>query len=288
MANAAVVEEQQVEQGGQGSAGGQGSVSGGWKDSLPADVKGAPVLSSYDNTPEGLSKAMTGYLNLEKLLGHEKVPIPKDANDTEGWNRYSKAMGIPEKSDDYGLADAKIPENLSKSGLQFDKKEFAEVMHTHKVHPSAVKGLWEVFQQKNIQMYTKAVEAQKETVNKAINALKGEWGDSYQMNVELGQTVINKFSADQDSNDWVTAVLSTDPRGIKFLSKIGEQFAENKVPEFQMKRFSLAPAEAAEEVSRMKQDFNGPYWNHGNKFTKQEQDAAIARVNMLLAKAQGK
>jgi len=197
-------------------------------------------------------------------------------------------MGIPEKSDDYGLADAKIPENLMKAGLQLDKKEFAEVMHSHKVHPSAVKGIWEVFQQKNIQSYNKAMEAHQKNITTAVNSLKGEWGDAYQQNVELGQMVINKFSSDQSANDFVTAVLSTDPRGIKFLAKIGEQFAEVKVPEFQMKRFTLAPAEAAEEVSRMKKDLNGPYWNHGNKFSKQEQDAAIARVNMLLAKAQGK
>lgn len=54
----------------------------GWKD--PADIVGS-------------------YKNLEKLLGSEKVPLPKDANDAEGWDRLFKAAGRPDAPDAYGL-----------------------------------------------------------------------------------------------------------------------------------------------------------------------------------------
>jgi hypothetical protein len=95
--------------------------------------------------------------------------------------------------------------------------------------------------------------------------------------------VINKFSADKEMNDYLTSALSKDARGIKFLAKVGEQFAENKVPEFQMKRFSLAPEEALEEVQKIKMDMNGPYMNQSGKFSDKEHAAAVDRVNHLLS-----
>ena len=264
-----------------GSAERAGAVTG-WKSNLRTDLRDSPFSQKFEDTPDGLNKAMESYGNLEKLLGHEKVPIPKDINDVEGWNRYSKAMGIPDKAEGYGLPDAQIPESMAKAGLTLDKNQFAEVMHAHKVHPSAVKGIWETYQKMNIEAYNKALAAHNEQLTKTVNALKGEWGDAYQTNVELGQMVINKFSDSQEMNDFLTTVMSKDPRGVKFLAKIGDQFAENKIGEFSMKRFSMTPDQALEEAQKMTKDMDGPYMNQKNKFTDREHAAAIARYNMLI------
>jgi len=270
-----------------------GAVSGGagaagataWKTSISnPDLRNS--LSKFDDTPDGIGKLAESYNNLEKLLGHEKVPIPKDINDVEGWNRLSKALGVPDKAEGYGLADASIPADLAKMGLTLNKNEFAEVMHAHKVPPAAVKGIWDVYQKKAIDSYSQAMKQHQEQLTKTINTLRGEWGDSYETNVELGQMVINKFSTGQEMNDKITAMLSKDPDGIKFLAKVGEQFAENKVPEFQMKRFSLAPEEAMEEVRKITMDMDGPYMNMKGKFTAKEHEAAIDRVNHLLGVSQ--
>jgi hypothetical protein len=252
-----------------------------WKERIAnADVRNS--LSKFDDTPEGIGKLAESYNNLEQLLGRDKVPIPKDINDVEGWNRLSKALGVPDKAEGYGLADASIPADLAQMGLTLNKNEFAEVMHAHKVPPGAVKGIWDVYQQKAIGAYKQAMVKQKEQLTNTVNTLRGEWGDSYDTNVELGQMVINKFSDSKETNDKITALLSRDPAGIKFLAKVGEQFAENKVPEFQMKRFSLAPEEALEEVTKIKMDMDGPYMNSKGRWTPKEHDAAVDRVNHLL------
>jgi len=257
-----------------------GAVS--WKSGLRADLKGSPLLSKFEDTPAGLEKAFESHANLEQLLGHEKVPIPKDINDVEGWNRFSKAMGIPDKAEGYGLPDANIPKEMADKGLTLDKNQFAEVMHAHKVHPAAVKGIWETYQKMQVDAYNKAMQAHREQLTKTVNALKGQWGDAYQTNVELGQMVINKFSDDKEMNDYLTSVLSQDPKGVKFLAKIGDQFAENKIGEFSMKRFSLSPDEAREEAIKMSRDLDGPYMNQKNKFTEREHQAAIDRYNVLM------
>ena len=252
-----------------------------WKESITSpDLRNS--LSKFEDTPEGIGKLAESYNNLEQLLGRDKVPIPKDINDVEGWSRLSKALGVPDKAEGYGLADAVIPKDLAQMGLTLNKNEFAEVMHAHKVPPGAVKGIWDVYQQKAIGAYTNAMKAHQEQLTNTVNTLRGEWGDSYETNVELGQMVINKFSDSQETNDKITALLSKDPAGIKFLAKVGSQFAENKVPEFQMKRFSLAPEEALDEVIKIKMDLDGPYHNSKGKFTAKEHQVAVDRVNHLI------
>lgn len=253
-----------------------------WKSSLGNDIRNSPLLQKFEDTPEGLSKAFESHSNLEKLLGHEKVPIPKDVNDVEGWNRFSKAMGIPDKAEGYGLDTPNLPESMK--SLAMDKNKFAEIVHAHKLTPAQAKGLWKVYNEMNVETYNKAVKEHHDKITETVNRLRGEWGDAYDTNVELGQMVINKFSDDAEMNDYITSVLSQDPRGIKFLAKIGDQFAENKVGEFSMKRFSLGPEQAQDEIDKIRRDPNHPYMNE--KATPRERQAAIDYVNSLYAVVQ--
>ena len=250
-----------------------------WKSNLNTDLQGSPLMAKFDDTADGLNAAFASHANLEQLLGHEKVPIPKGAEDVEGWNRFSKAMGIPDKAESYGLGDAQLPESMQ--GMTINKDKFAEIVHAHKLTPGQAKGLWEAYQSEGINAYNQAQDGLTKQLTDTVNALKGEWGDAYDTNVELGQAVINKFASDQDSIDYLTAVLGKDPKGIKFLAKLGDQFAENKIPEFSMKRFSLAPEEAQGEIDKLVHDLEGPYMNTMGKFTEKEHIAAMDRVNAL-------
>lgn len=251
----------------------------GWKDSLSGDLKNSPLLQKFDNTAEGLGKAFESHANLEKLLGNEKVPIPKGDNDFEGWARFSKAMGIPDKPEAYGLKDAQIPDSLK--GMSIDKNKFAEVMHSHKATPSQAKGMWDVYQKLQTEAYSKAVEAHQNKVTEGINALRSEWGPAYDNKVELGQSVINQFSEDQETSEYLTAALVSDPKGVKFLARLGEQFAENKVGNFNNGRFTKTPAQAAEELAKIRKDPNHPYMNQNA--TESERQQAISYVNSLHA-----
>lgn len=257
------------------------SSSQGWKSSISTDLRNSPLLQKFEDTPEGLNKALESHANLEKLLGHDKVPIPKGVDDVEGWNRFSKAMGIPDKAEGYKLGDFPMPESLK--GMAIDKNKFAEVAHAHKLTPSQTQGLWKIYNEINVESYNKAMEGHQKSLNDTINALRGEWGDAYETNVELGQTVINKFAPEKEANDWITATLSKHPNGIKFLAKIGEQFAEAQLGEFKMKRFSLAPEQAQEEIMKIVRDPKHPYNN--DSASPREHQEAVDYVNNLYSVA---
>jgi len=250
-----------------------------WKEGLGSDIKNSPLIQGYDDTAEGLNKAVTGYASLEKLLGHEKVPIPKGPDDVEGHARFAKAMGIPDKAEAYGLADADIPESMK--GMSFDKKKFAEVVHSFKLTPDQAKGLWEAYTTMAKEAYGNAIREHDANMTKVVNEMRSEWGDAYDKNVDLGQLVINKFSGSQEIEDFVTSTLSKDPRGIKFLSKIGGQFAENKIGDFAHKSFSLTPEQAQGEIDKILNTPDHPYNN--DKATEAERSRAIDYVNNLYA-----
>ena len=250
-----------------------------WKSGLKTDIAGSPLLAKFADTPDGLNQAFESHANLEKLLGHEKVPLPKGADDLEGWSRFNKALGVPDKADGYGLADFNVPQGME--GLKFDKVRFADAVHKFGLTPTQAKGLWDVYTKMGVEDYSKALENHQSTVTQGINTLRGKWGDAYNSNVELGQMVINKFSTDQGMNDYVTAVLSKDPRGIEFLSKIGGQFSENKIGEFQFKNFSRTPTEALNDINKITKDPNHPYNNP--KASDAEHNAAVDYVNSLWA-----
>lgn len=228
-----------------------------------------------------MNKLVESYANLEKLLGHEKVPLPKGPEDKEGWARFNKAMGIPEKAEAYGLKDVTVPEGMEALKLNDGKGQFAEIVHKLGLRPEQAQGLWDSYTKMSMESYARQMEAHKARVTEAVNALKQKWGDQYNSNIELGQMVINKFSEDAETNDFLVAVLTQDPRGSKFLAKIGEQFAENKMGEFQLKRFAMSPDAAKEEIRKITSDPNHPY--RSDKATKAEHDAAVDYVNGLHA-----
>lgn len=252
-----------------------------WKTQLAPDFANSPTMQKFPDTKEGMNEAIKSHLSLERMLGHEKIPIPKGKDDAEGWAMFSKALGIPDKPDGYNLQDAQTPEGLK--GVTFDKAKFAEIVHANKLTPDQAKGLWGSYTEMTQQIYQNAMREQQTKMNAVINQMRGEWGDAYQTKVELGQMVINKFSANKEQNDYLNAVLASDPQGIKFLATIGEQFTENKIGDFKYQKHSLTPEEAQEEISNIRRDPNHPYNN--TKATDAEHLRAVDHVNNLLTMA---
>ena len=82
---------------------------------LPDDLREMPSLKRY-SSPESLARA---YVSLERTLGMEKVPIPKDENDQEAWDRYYAAGGRPAEPTQYQFERPK-PEELP-TGVQWDE-----------------------------------------------------------------------------------------------------------------------------------------------------------------------
>jgi hypothetical protein len=168
------------------------------------------------------------------LLGHEKVPIPKGPEDVDGWSKFSKALGIPDKAEGYGLADVQVPEALK--DLTFDKQKFAETVHAFKLTPSQAKGLWEAYTKMTTESYSGYLKQHQTNMVNVVNQLRSEWGDTYEANVQLGQMVISKFAADKETEDFITANLAKDPRGVKFIENMVKDIASKYKTQYDFRK----------------------------------------------------
>ena len=240
-----------------------------WKDRLSADLQSAPGMDKFSNDPEGLGKAMTSYHNLEKMLGHEKVVIPKDKDDKEAWSMFNKATGVPESADKYELSDYEVPENLK--DVTFDKEQFSEIVHGLDLRPDQAQGLWEKYTTLQSESYKNTMEGYQTQVDDNITALKEEWGQAYKPTVEAVEQLVNKFAG--EGADAVFAQAGKDTALMRTLGEITKQFKENDIGDFKgQTRFAKTPAEAQEELNRINLDDEHPYWA-GTRNTKKLTDS---------------
>jgi hypothetical protein len=248
-----------------------------WKTKLDQDFMNSPTMQKYQDTPEGLNDAVKAHLELQKMMGHDKVPVPKGPDDLAAINVFKKAFNIPKEPEGYELPDPEFPEGME--GVSMDKDSFAKSVHRYNLTPEQAKGLWNEYVSVNKGMMHQHRLNHEAKMTEVQNKMRQEWGDSYDTKVELGQMVINKFSEDTDMNDEITALLAQSPQGIKFLAHIGNQFAENKIGDFKYQKHALSPEEAQKEIDAIRHDGGHPYNNE--KATSGERQRAIDYVNSL-------
>lgn len=91
-----------------------GNFQDGWLDRLPPELEGGKItLGKYRTLPD-LAKA---HINLQELLGKKStaINIPGEGATPEEISGYRKAIGAPEKVEDYKLKPEKLPDGVTLS-----------------------------------------------------------------------------------------------------------------------------------------------------------------------------
>lgn len=200
-----------------------------WRTSIPEDIRSDPNFAKYE-TAEGFYK---GHLSLVKMLGSEKIAIPKEG-DAEGWDRAFKALGAPDTPDAYGFkAPEKIPD-----GMQYNPdldKRIATIFHGAKLNPQQAakvrEGLMEVVGQGATESLdaTKQAEAQRlQAIQQGEIALKAEWGQAYEQRGKAAGAAINKFLSPETIAAMDAAGLANNPAIIKDMYNLGVKMVGEK------------------------------------------------------------
>jgi len=163
-----------------------------------------------------------GYQNLEKLLGSEKVPVPTSDEDAEGWDRWFKATGRPDKADDYELERAtEYP-----SDLPYDEemeKGFRAWAHANGLNKKQAGALYGGYVKTQIERYAAHSTAQKQKLAEVQHALQREHGGQYEGFLGQAKTALQQY-ADPDFKAMLDETgLGNDPRMIRVFGKIGKE-----------------------------------------------------------------
>lgn len=223
--------EEQGGEGGGGAGGEEGSTLGGaaagadlgsgesWRDSLPEDMRNDTGLSKFSDV-SGLAKS---YMNLEQMLGRDKIPMPVTDED---WSGVYGRLGRPEEASGYEM---KTPE-----GVTFDEtaqQNMCDMAHKMGLNQKQMEGVsgwvFSELQGRKAADNTSTEQALEETTA----ALKTEWGEKYDQNVNVALRAVEEFGGD-DLREFLNKskiggqALGNHPAMIKMLADIGGKMME--------------------------------------------------------------
>lgn len=195
--------------------------------SLPQELRSEPSLASFKD----IGSLAKSHVEAQKLIGAARVAIPGEKATDAEWDAFYNKIGRPETIDKYETVELKD----EKGNVLYkpDDNERAELMkHFHKIGLTArqAKAMQE-YSLKYFHQHQSKTAAEKEQASAAaINGLKQEWGDKFDVNVDTAKSVIKKFGGDKA--DEILGYLNESGLGnnvplIKLFAAIGGSVMED-------------------------------------------------------------
>lgn len=225
-------------------AGDAPAANANWFDGIPdADLKGYVQNKGWKD-PADLA---VGYRNLEKLLGSEKVPLPKGADDKEGWGRVYDALGRPKAAEDYKLP---VPEG----GSPDFAKAAAGKFHELGLSANQAQALTEWYNSQAAEQTGAMQQQSAQKVEADLQSLKSEWGPAWNENINLGQRAAKEFGLDAEKLNAMENAFGTGEM-LKFMARIGRGLTEHTFEGGKSTQgFGMTPDAAKARISQLRED----------------------------------
>lgn len=231
----------------------------------PADAAEAAVRDAMDAPPEWAPKKYwdpvskkikeeelgRGYLSLEKLLGREKVPVPVDETDAEGWERWYRATGRPDTPDGYEFKAPELPQDLP-----YDKESevnFRTWAHVNGLSKKQANALYDGYVKHQVERHAGWANEQRQYKAELEAKLQREYGNKLESVKQTAGMVVRE-NADPEFHEFLNqSGLGNDPRMIRFMAKIGQQLTGDTklkgqpAPQAQPQDFKAAIADFREK-----------------------------------------
>lgn len=203
-----------------GFVGEDGKFQDGWLDRLPPEfAPSIPTLAKYRDI-QSLAKA---HGELQQLLGKksEAINIPKEGSSPEEIAVFRKALGVPEKVEDYKLIPDKLPDGF------VPNKELAAgaaaIAHRHNIPAKAMEELGAFYTASEEARSQVSAEMAMAELEQGKAKLKESWGANFEKNIERAARAARTVGLDPESPGL------RDPEVIKALNRFAEMMAEDKL-----------------------------------------------------------
>jgi hypothetical protein len=188
------------------------------------------------------------YRNLEKLVGSEKLPLPKDEGDRDGYDRIFKALGRPDGPDGYdlGVAEGADPAFAG---------EAAKWLHEAGLSTRQASALAERWNGYSAQAMAAHQKAQEISNAQEFGELRSEWGQRFDANLELGRRAARQFGLERGDLAGLENALGAK-RMLTMLNRIGAGMAEDSFEGGGARgtSFRMSPQAARDRISLLKSD----------------------------------
>lgn len=226
----------------------------GWYSELGSDFANNPSITKFKDA-KSLAKS---YLELQKVIGKDKVVLPTEKSSPEEWREFYRKIGTPEGIDGYQVEDNDLPDEakISDEGLAAFKEKALELGLT----PKQFGELYNLQTELLRNSFNQHKESFEKMKSDSETGLRKEWGKAYDVKIDNAQKVINHFFKGKDINQ-AFEVLANDKGFIKAMAEIGESMGES-VASGGSARMTLTPEEAQNEINQLVADTKGPLYDN--------------------------
>ena len=220
------------------------NAAGNWWDGFQDNNLKGYVQNKGWKDPADLA---VGYKNLEKLLGAEKIPMPKGADDAEGWTRVYDALGRPKSADEYKLS---VPEGDTGEFAKLAAGKFHELGLTAK----QAEGLAAWYNEQGSGRMNEMQQQQAAKAEADMQSLKQEWGAAFDENVEFGRRAAREYGLNAEKLSALENSLGTSEM-LKLMATIGRAQGESEfVTSSSGNTFGMTPSAAQQRITALRAD----------------------------------
>ena len=152
---------------------------------IPEELREDPSLTSIKD----VSNLARSYVNAQKLIGADKIPMPVNPTD-EDLDRIYGRLGRPEDSAGYGI---EVDGNIVTEDVA---TQFGDIAHSLRLNPDQAKGILEYYKS-SIQQSAEASEGVvAERKEEAEASLRQEWGRAFDQKVEQAAKAAQEFAGE--------------------------------------------------------------------------------------------
>lgn len=237
---------------------------------MPDDLKANDSLKTIPDVPT-LAKA---FVDTKALVGVDKRPKWNDKWTDKERDEWHREAGWPESADKY---------EAYKDGLKDDDelhehlKIVRETAHELRLDNARSKALQAKFAKNALEGRRLKEEADAKALSEAETALKKDWGDKWNENVEVANKAVATFGDPEFVEFLASSKLGNHPKMIRMMEKVGRLMMDDKALAAKS-GFKVTDQESAKaEIEMLKNDkvFMDSYFA-GNQ-------VAMDRINRLRA-----
>lgn len=245
--------------------------AGDWRTALPPDIRAHGSLANF----RGVEELAKSWVNVQKLIGAEKLPLPGKEARPEEWDHVWNRLGRPESPERYDLA-------RPAAGAELPWSEDLEKQYRTLAHKT---GLTQTQARALLDWYggvaSESLRAMREdgaSAKAGLDAeLRGEWGRDYAGNVETARRAARQFvGGDTALLDRVNAALG-DAAMVRLFHRIGAAMAEDSLRGDGQASLFGSPDAAKAEIAAVLGNAKHAYWDGSHP----EHRLAVARMERL-------
>jgi hypothetical protein len=209
-----------------GSGGGTGT-NGGTKerpsfmDGFPDAYKNDERFYGYESTADMLKS----HVELMGLKGG--VTVPGEGADEAAIAAYRKAIGVPEKPEDYELPQVELPQGMQRNDAM--TAAFLKDAHELGMPPHMVKELFARDTKRRIEDRQNILKNIEDDHNKAVSTLQEKWpGEQYDKNVGIAVAAVKHLIGPEGLKYLQDEGMASDPVLVEAFHAVGTKVLDDK------------------------------------------------------------